>query len=79
MTLFCRVQNVLWRMKSDEFKFKTNIDVVVIYVGSNNIYDDSSEDIAEGIVNLVSVAKERLGNELIVILPVSITHHFLKT
>jgi len=46
-----RTQHVLWRVQNGELEFKPQL--IVIHVGTNNVNQDSAEDIVQGILAIV--------------------------
>ncbi|XP_066153732.1 platelet-activating factor acetylhydrolase IB subunit alpha1-like [Euwallacea fornicatus] len=61
-----RVENVLWRIKNEEFDFHSIVKAVVLFVGTNNT-DCTPHEIFEGILEIVKEIKQRLRNVIIVI------------
>lgn len=67
--MYSRVENVLWRILNGELDFNVKILAVVLMVGTNNT-DCTPHEVFEGIVKLVQVIKEKLG-DVYIIIPVS--------
>lgn len=68
---FSRVENVLWRIQNGELDFNVKIKAVVLFVGTNNNTNSTAKEISEGIFNLIQIIKEKLGQDVSIILPVS--------
>lgn len=66
-----RAEHVLWRIENGELEFRSNVAAIVLMVGSNNSDNANSQQIFEGILNLIKVIKDRLGN-ITLVMPVSI-------
>lgn len=64
-----RTQHVLWRLLNGEMDFNTKLKAVVLFVGTNNVKDES-EDVVKGILECVKIIRTKHSNAH-VILPVS--------
>lgn len=60
----------MWRILNGELDFNVKIEAVVLMVGTNNT-DCTPHEVFEGIVKLVQVIKEKLGDDVHIVIPAS--------
>lgn len=63
-----RIENVLWRIVNGELD-NVKPKAIVLHVGTNN-YDNTPEEIADGIIEIIQLIRER-HPDVYVVLPVS--------
>jgi len=61
-----RTQNLLWRIENGELD-KSNPELVILMIGTNNAKDDSAEDIAKGVKAILSVIQTKLPKTKIIV------------
>lgn len=60
-----KIENVLWRIENGELE-NINPKIVVLHVGTNN-YENTAEEIAEGVLVLVNTIREKQPEAYIVV------------
>lgn len=64
-----QTQHVLWRITNGELDFENKPKIAVLLVGTNN-NDHSAEQVAEGIITIVSKMREKLPLSHIIVLAI---------
>lgn len=65
-----QTQHTLWRLQNGELD-NVRPRIIVLMVGTNNVPEHTAEQITDGIVAIVQTIRDKLGNSVYIVLPVS--------